>query len=270
MYARCPDCQITLHLTAGELAQAGGVVTCGDCHKVFNALKYLFEYPPAPGEAPIEGEDGAAGMPPFLQPMLELTAENEDDAAPSGLEPDQADLEQEQIELVAEPEVAHVDPAVEIELQKLGGQRRSAQLPRYVWALLAAALFIGVGYQGWQLWQYRAHWVEVERLASQSREPEAFRIISRDVHTHPSAHNAQLVSLRMLNTAGYPQAYPILEVSLLDTTQNVVATRRFLADEYLPPGTDPLRLVEANEDFPLVLQLSTPIGGHGGMTFKVL
>ena len=136
--------------------------------------------------------------------------------------------------------------------------------------LVALALLGGSAYQAWQLWQYRSHWVEVERLASQAREPEAFRIISRDVHIHPSAHNAQLVSLRMLNTAGYPQAYPILEVSLLDTTQNVVATRRFHADEYLPSGTDPLRLVEANENFPLVLQLSTPVGGHGGMTFRIL
>ena len=340
MFARCPECQSTLTLSARELAHAGGVVSCGECEKVFNALANLFETPPLAGELPLSGTLGQEGMPPVLQgwqaptkpnpPSAETSATTLDAAlngeTPMALEPGHeqtaaaemqvtvssdaeggGDLELlDPFDMAGEYAGAEVDPtadAFRLDQQEGGqlagaemsehgappfeadqhaadgadaidmgalGARQSNAMPVAVWWVIALSLLAGLAYQGWQLYEYQEHLKAIERLASQTHEPEAFRIISRDVHTHPSVKNAQLVSLRMLNTADYPQAFPVLEVSLLDTTQNVVAVRQFTAQEYLPVEIDALQLVEGQEEFPLVLQLSTPIGGHGGMTFRVL
>lgn len=341
MFARCPECQRTLTLSARELAHAGGVVSCGECEKVFNALANLFETPPLDGELPLSGTLGQEGMPPVLQgwqhpdagePGLTsiVSAEKAPDELPAdehnagefgaktlldakqtsatadGIPdlstdielPDPFDMagdyavaendptteafslerhDQKQLEARAEMtehgapalDTAQAHPEETIDMGALG-RSQSAALPVAVWWVIALSLLAALAYQGWQLYDYQEQLKAIERLASQTHEPEAFRIISRDVHSHPSVQNAQLVSLRMLNTADYPQAFPVLEVSLLDTTQNVVAVRRFNAKEYLPVEIDALQLVEGQEDFPLVLQLSTPIGGHGGMTFRIL
>jgi len=341
VFARCPECQSTLTLSARELAHAGGVVSCGECDKVFNALANLFETPPLAGELPLSGTLGQEGMPPVLQGWQAPTQPNTpsvDDSAvtldaalsdetPTALESghEQAaaadtqttvstsatgggDLELlDPFDMAGEYAGADVDPTADAflldqyesaqlagaEMSEHGappfegdqatadddtatidmgalGARQSSAMPVAVWWVIALSLLAGLAYQGWLLYEYQEHLKAIERLASQTHEPEAFRIISRDVHTHPSVKNAQLVSLRMLNTADYPQAFPVLEVSLLDTTQNVVAVRQFTAQEYLPVEIDALQLVEGQEEFPLVLQLSTPIGGHGGMTFRVL
>lgn len=276
VYARCPDCQVTLLVSAGELAQAGGVVACGECEKVFNALVNLFDQPPIPGQPPAAGSDEQQGMPPLLRPLAtESDSPDDEDGDGAALatveervaaEATALPVSEGALALATEEALPQSEGLV---LEQLG-QRRSAQLPRAAWWLIALILSAGLAFQGQALWHYHQQLREIQRLSEQTREPEAFRIISRDVHLHPSVQSAQLISLRMLNTAEHPQPYPVLEVSLLDTTQNVVAVRRFHADEYLPAGADHQRLVGANEDFALVLQLGTPIGGNGGMTFRVL
>ena len=51
MFTRCPACETTFRLGAGDLRRAQGRVRCGECSTVFNALEYLAEDPEelAPG-----------------------------------------------------------------------------------------------------------------------------------------------------------------------------------------------------------------------------
>ena len=43
MYTRCPDCRIAFRVTADVLKQAAGMVRCGGCGSVFNALSSMPE-----------------------------------------------------------------------------------------------------------------------------------------------------------------------------------------------------------------------------------
>src|SRR5690606_11992798 len=63
MYTRCPACQAVYELQARLLAEAAGVLRCGNCGKTFNSLSELFEDHPAESAQPLRGQ----GMPPMLE-----------------------------------------------------------------------------------------------------------------------------------------------------------------------------------------------------------
>lgn len=45
MYSKCTHCHSTLKITAQHLRAAQGLVRCGDCNKVFNAMLSLSDAP---------------------------------------------------------------------------------------------------------------------------------------------------------------------------------------------------------------------------------
>lgn len=45
MYSKCTHCHSTLKITANHLRAAQGLVRCGDCNKVFNAMLSLADAP---------------------------------------------------------------------------------------------------------------------------------------------------------------------------------------------------------------------------------
>jgi len=65
------------------------------------------------------------------------------------------------------------------------------------------------------------------------RQPEAFTMLSRDVRPHPRAAGTLQIDASFRNDARWPQAWPLLVVSLSDVDGRVVGTRAFSAHEYL-------------------------------------
>ena len=65
------------------------------------------------------------------------------------------------------------------------------------------------------------------------REPEAFRVTSREVRPHPSVPGVLLVSASFRNDAAFAQAWPQLELSLTDIDGQSLGLRRFAPSEYL-------------------------------------
>ncbi len=45
MFSKCTHCHSTLKITANHLRAAQGLVRCGDCNKVFNAMMSLSDAP---------------------------------------------------------------------------------------------------------------------------------------------------------------------------------------------------------------------------------
>ena len=66
MYTRCPACDSIFELGTRELAEAAGVVRCGNCGKTFNSLANLFDRQPETDDQPLRG----LGMPPLLSDRL--------------------------------------------------------------------------------------------------------------------------------------------------------------------------------------------------------
>jgi hypothetical protein len=71
------------------------------------------------------------------------------------------------------------------------------------------------------------------------REPEAFRVTSREVQPHPSAPGVLLISASFRNDARWPQPWPVLEIALQDLDGQALGLRRFQPVEYLgsPPAS---------------------------------
>lgn len=67
--------------------------------------------------------------------------------------------------------------------------------------------------------------------------PGQFLIVDRDVRPHPDAGDALQISATFRNTAEFAQAWPQLELRLLDLNGKVTGARRFLPREYL--GAEP-------------------------------
>jgi hypothetical protein len=71
------------------------------------------------------------------------------------------------------------------------------------------------------------------------REPDAFRVTSREVRPHPTAPGALLVTTSFRNDARWPQSWPQMEVALHDLDGQALGLRRFTPAEYLgsPPAS---------------------------------
>jgi len=75
-------------------------------------------------------------------------------------------------------------------------------------------------------------------------QPEAFTMVSRDVRPHPRAPGTLRIDASFRNDARWPQAWPLLVVSLSDIDGRIVGTRAFTAREYL--GAAPTQNVLAS------------------------
>jgi hypothetical protein len=64
-------------------------------------------------------------------------------------------------------------------------------------------------------------------------QPSAFQINSRDIQPHPSVPGALMVRASIENTAPYPQAWPLIELSMSDMDDRRMGLRRFQPEEYL-------------------------------------
>jgi len=63
-------------------------------------------------------------------------------------------------------------------------------------------------------------------------EPEKLQVVSRAITSHPDKADALLVSLTLRNDGDFAQAWPQLELSLLDDNGGLVARRSFRPEEY--------------------------------------
>jgi Protein of unknown function (DUF3426) len=97
-------------------------------------------------------------------------------------------------------------------------------------------------------------------------EPAAFHVSTRDIHPHPSVPNALLLSASFRNDAEFAQAWPQLEVALLDLEDQALGLRRFQVQEYL--GKEPnSSLIMPGQSANLTLEILDP--GKRAVAFRL-
>lgn len=224
MYTRCPGCQAVFELGAVILAEAAGVVRCGNCGKTFNTLSHLYAEHPEEASEPIRG----GGMPPLL---------------------DHPELVQTELPvLLSDPP----DPGPWFDEAPVGDiVESSSSVPPIAWPVACAALLLLLMIQTWLLWQTPSapltRWFSGTSVDFRADPNEAVQIVSRDMHPHPSLDDAIIVSASLRNQERYAIEFPILEIHFYDPSQQVLGARRLLPEEYLhdvqmirqgmPPGT---------------------------------
>ena len=250
MFTRCPECQAIYKVQAEQLAQAGGVVVCSSCQKVFNALTQLFNALPSTDVNPVK--PAAPGMPADLQNDL------------SGDAPQKS----------VSPNITQTKAAVKSD------QRTELETPlpikgsnRPLWAslaiLMALVTLINIG------WSFRDKLLELPPIkalvekAGWIQTPaelpapvtDQFFLVSRDMHPHPGLDGALILSATFVNRADSRQPYPVLEITLFDSSQQALARRSFQPHEYLDPDASPESGLAPNILLPIVLELQDP-GPH--------
>ena len=71
------------------------------------------------------------------------------------------------------------------------------------------------------------------------RDPDAFRLSSRNIYSHPNTPGGLMVQATLANQADFAQPHPLLELSFRDLQGELLAVRRFAPEEYLQRGGQP-------------------------------
>ena len=115
-------------------------------------------------------------------------------------------------------------------------------------------------------WLTQNGWLQVEREGLLS-DPDQIQLISRDMHSHPTRTGILVLSLTFVNLAQRTQIFPILEITLLDASNQPIAQRRFQPSDYLRPGADIKPGLAADVFLPVLLELGDP--GEQAVGFEI-
>ena len=98
------------------------------------------------------------------------------------------------------------------------------------------------------------------------REPAALTLVRRDVQPLPGHPGVLHVSAQVRNDAVWPQAWPVLVLTLSDVDGRAVGSRAFTAGEYLadPPTQPTLR---SGQSADIAMDLREPAPGIVAFTF---
>lgn len=208
MFTRCQACHTVYPVNAALLARGQGKFRCGKCRKVGNALEALFDQWPDAGQAA-----PAAGDLPELGAALSLKntppAEAGDDSSGTPVQP----------------------------------RRRTLQ--RVVWVggglvLLVIIAIYTSSYFGQPLLEHPRLQPLLIQLgirqpppATPFRDLAAIELVSREMKAHPDRPGILLLNATIVNRASQRQAYPAIEITLLDMAGEVMQAGLFQPKDYL-------------------------------------
>ena len=242
MRTQCPDCSTIFKISQPSLEAAEGLVRCGECGEVFNALGTLIRDPAAPAQT----------KPKPAQENLDLGLETlTDHPTHHGFFTDD-----------------ERNPNSAVTTRSLN----------WLWitgtALLIPALLFQVIY-----WQRDAlATVSSLRDPMESmceflsceikplRDLARIELVSRNVYSHPNDEEALIISATLINNANYKQPYPIITISMANVRGKTLVWRDFTPEEYLS-ADDTNDMMEPGAPLNLALEVVDP--GSDVMTFEI-
>ena len=285
MFTRCPKCKEVHPLTAAVLSRSTGLVQCGKCDRIFNALSFLSDdwhasrtFKPVENtgtELPIlGGRKRPAVRQVISEPATALQAgpgENEDGSQTASHPTDGATGSQPD-----DPGQTDSGAINEASSEK----RKAGQSYSRLWGLAAAILLVAtVVNVAWTFrdywlqqaivhqWALNNGWIAPEKLPGMYKSPADIQLVSRDMHTHPTRTGILVLSVTLVNLAQQTQAFPVLRITLLDAGNQPIAQRRLQPAEYLRPGADINAGLAADVFLPVLLELADP--GEQAVGFEI-
>ena len=247
MITRCPKCDATYDVEPDSLLRVDGRALCFRCGSLFDALaEELLE---------ADAQDGTPTRPIVILNERSL-APDECAARTDGLPfevPD--DL----------PPLQPTDSALDI-TEALREKESSHKL---WYGLIVALLTLAMGLQ--LAWQYRRELLQshpalevlcthVECREDVIHAPEQFRILGRDIRPTSNEPGSLTLSARVRNDAKLAQAFPDLQLSLLDNKGSVLIRRRLSPEDYMFPSPSSAQRLAPGEVFTIELDFEDP--GH--------
>lgn len=271
MYTLCPSCKTLFGINAQQLAAAQGRVRCSVCRAAFNALDNLSEQPDAllaPTGAPV-----ASAAPTETAPLVSVQSAAAPEAiiamrtAPAGA------VTVEEFDLVNAPPIVAGEPLAPDSgavIPPAGGPKRISLGATLSWSVinlaLMAVLVIQFAYFNRDDLARYAQWrpalEEMCRHAGCTLPLQSditkITLLNRELRSHPRVANALLVTATLVNSAAFPQTYPVLQLSLSDFSGRTVAMRRFQPIEYLGKVTEIDGGMRPGQPIEVSLELADP------------
>ena len=171
------------------------------------------------------------------------------------------------------------------ELEEFLVEKQARQNPtgRLLWGL--AALFVAVLIVAQAAWFNRDDllyrypelmpWMKqlCEKLDCElirSRDVAAIKLLNRDVRSHPRFVDTLLVNATMTNLSQGVQLFPRVQLTLFDTSGNIVAFREFKPAEYLDNSIGIDEGMPPNYPVHFVLEVTGPTEGAVSFEFRFL
>lgn len=239
---RCPHCDTRFRAQQEQLQAAGGQLRCGHCLRVFHAGDATLP------DASVHSDTPVAESAEHPQRALWELIDDEPASEPE----DQSQL----FTLLNDsgPGQDRSDPATLQQLNSLSDPLPlSAGRPTINrWRLLggsALALLLCLSLAAQYVWHHRLAWSQdperrpwLEALCQNVlpctlpplHDLSELRSENLQLRNHPQDEGALLLSLTLRNEAPFAQAFPDLELRIRDLDNEVIASRRMPASEYLP------------------------------------
>lgn len=242
MFTRCPQCKTVHTLTAASVSQARGEVRCGQCETAFSVLNILFDDWPS-GRAYGPAEDPDTDL-PILGPLTKTNSATHSTSPENNLSED-----------------------LQISQHRLAWGLATALLVLLTIANTAWTFHQPLlEYPAVNTWLKQVGWLQTQPQGL-LQDPQKFQLVSRDIHTHPTRSGILILSLSFVNLAQGRQAFPDLEITLLDAANLPVARRRLQPTDYLRPDVDSKAGLAADVYLPVLLELGDP--GEQAVGFEI-
>ena len=262
MYTFCPSCVTVFAIKAEHLLAAGGQVRCGECGHVFRAFDYVYEDLDTVEAAVAEYHARHADRDAIERPPV-FDEAGEEIGYPDG----QDVLDDTGVTDIPMP------PGFYDSGSRWGDAGRTVAKGVIITVLL---LLLGVQ------WVYfnraalatQTDWRPgLERLCALLRcelplrvDLSRIELLNRDVRKHPQVTGALLINATLVNRAGFPQPYPVLEVTFSNSTGAPVAARRFMPGEYLGDQADIKSGMPSDAPLQVMLEIEDP--GEDAVSFQ--
>lgn len=223
MFTKCEHCGAIFRVNMREVTIAKGQLRCGECHGVFSANASL-----------------STSMPePYSEEVVEYL-----------------DTEKESNKIKRDTDIKIDDPNQQYTESKEGKPRLIKGIEQPKTSGKTGLILVALILTGLLIGQVLYHYRHMLNFGSQY-QPDKIQMLNHNVFAHPIEKGVLLISANIINTAEFEQAYPILEVRLIDKQSKVVALRRFKPDEYLDNYSDVARL-KSGQETSLKLKIKDP------------
>lgn len=229
MYTQCSHCHAIFRVTMKELTAAQGLLRCGECDVVFDAMKTL-----------------SATLPEERR-FVPLSRAKSSDSPSTRATPKKA----------AKPlyRGSGTKPLLYIGMAAL------------VFLLLLQLLYHSRHWLAQQpataaITRQTCLLLGCEILPP--RDVSNIHLLSRNVYAHPNTPGVLTISAVIQNDAGFPQVYPFIEISFINQNNETVAMRSFAPTEYIAGYNGELMPVGVAQE--LLLNITDP--GDAAVRFQ--
>ena len=259
-YTRCPGCATIFRVTPEQLQLRDGQVRCGHCRHVFDGKAQLISLaPPVRAEGEPEPHDELVAGPPTvtLRDAQALRPAHEEAETGGGVATATSTATK-----APALDVDDDDATAGVDYDSRFAWDRPRPRPRALrWLYMAGIPVLLLLLVGQALFHFRdamaAHWPQARPLLIRMcaatgcairplRDIGALTIDASDLQADPAHKGLLILNATIRNRAGYALAYPYLELTLTDGSDQVVVRRALPPTEYAGGTADVATGIAAN------------------------